>query len=159
MRVPAILVLSTILAAGHEASGEERSRFLQAEVGWTEIHRSDGRGPSIAARVGRTLGRSRILALDFGLNAARADEGFVSGVLGVEARAFPRGAVSPFLRVETGVLAEESAAYAVLGGGGGLAFRLSDRLALRASLMLSDHGWSTGGGGPKVLQVGLEYRW
>lgn len=153
------LALSAFLADPSADSGSEKPRFLQVAIGWTEIHRSDGRGPSLAARVGRTLGGSRIFAVDFGLNAARADEGFVSGVLGVEARAFPHRAVSPFLRVESGVLAEEFTAYLVLGGGGGLAFRLSDRLALRASVMLSDHGWSTGGGGPKVVQLGLEYRW
>jgi hypothetical protein len=108
--------------------------------------------------VGRALGGNRVFSLDLGVNAALADEGYVSGDLGLEARAWPRGTVSPFVRLEGGLIFEESAGYSLLGVGGGVAVRLKPSLSLRASAMFAEHAFPEGAG-PKVFQVGIEYRW
>ncbi len=122
-------------------------------------HHSPDRGPSGSLRAGQALGGNRIFSVDLGVNAALADEGFVSGVLGLEARAWPQGTVSPFVRLEGGLIFEESAGYSLLGVGGGVAVRLKPNLSLRASAMSSGDAFAEGAGGPKVFQVGLEYRW
>jgi hypothetical protein len=120
---------------------------------------SPDRGPSGSLRLARTFGPQRFFSVDAGINAALADEGFVSSVVGMELRAWPRRRLSPFVRLEGGALFEESQSYVALGAGGGLAARLGPSLSLRASAVWCDHGGGEGGGGPHVFQIGLERRW
>lgn len=151
------LALAIVVLGSAPAMAQEGPWVLRADVGWADIHDSPDRGPSGSLRLGRAMGASRILSLDLGVNAGLADEGFVSGVLGLEARGWPQGTVSPFARLEGGVIIEESAGYGLLGVGGGLVVRLKPSLSLRASAMFAGHAFPEGVG-PTVFQVGIEHR-
>jgi hypothetical protein len=91
-----------------------------------------------------------------GLALSSADEGYLSLTAGLEALPFPRAVVSPFARVEAGVLAEPEFGGYVAGVGGGLSIRLNDRLSLRGGASWGVHGDVEG---PVVYYGGFQLRW
>jgi hypothetical protein len=115
MRAPAavLVLLASLPAAAQDGAGW----CFRGDAGWGEMHSSPDRGPSRSLRLGRAFGSIRSFSVDAGINAALADEGFVSGVVGMELRAWPGRRLSPFLRLEGGALLEESQSYVVLGAG------------------------------------------
>jgi hypothetical protein len=160
MRAAMIALCVWTAVPGAQAAEPDRGRwYLRGEAGTADIHgRSEWDG-WLAGRVGRAFGASRAFSADAGLALSGADEDYVSATAGFEALFVPNARVSPFVRVEAGLLAEPEFSGLVLGAGGGLAVRVSRRFALRAGATWSTHGNGEGGGGPVHAGLALEYRW
>jgi hypothetical protein len=149
-----VLGLVLVLAASTAVAGERRcvGRF---QAGSATIHEWGPSGGWGEARVGRSFADD-LLAADVGLAFSSADEGYLSLTAGLEALPFPRAVVSPFARVEAGVLAEPEFGGYVAGVGGGLSIRLNDRLSLRGGASWGVHGDVEG---PVVYYGGFQLRW
>jgi hypothetical protein len=163
--VTRILLVTAFLAGAAPTVAQDMypAWYARGELGAAEIHGSsdlaevDLDSPWLGARIGRAFGRRGIFALDAGVAVSAADGGFVSATGGLELRAFARGRVSPFLRLEAGYMDDRLGGCVVVGWGGGLSFRVSDPISLRAGVLVCAHCWD--GAGPVVASGGVEYRW
>lgn len=158
-RTAAVLILSSALLAAPTGAQDLRGFYLRGEAGSSDIHQRGDWSGWFAGRLGRGFGERRLFSADVGLAFSGTDEGYVSATAGLEGLLLPRARLSPFIRLEAGMLVEPEFAGLVVGAGGGLALRLSDRLRLRAGVTWSTHGSGEGGGGPVHAGAGLEYRW
>lgn len=159
----ALLVLC--LACATPAAGQDLfpAWYARGELGATEIHgthdllEADLDDSWFGARVGRAFGWEGTFALDLGVAGSPADGGFVTVTGGFEARTFARSRVSPFLRLEAGLLDGSPGLCAMTGWGGGVTFRVIRPVSLRAGVLFGGH--CSGGRGPVAASVGVEYRW
>ena len=153
------------LACAAPVAGQELfpTWYARGEFGATEIHgthdllEADLDDRWVGARVGRAFEWIGTFALDAGVAGSSAGGGFVTVTVGFEARAYARSRVSPFLRLEAGLLSDSAGECSVSGWGGGVSFRVVDPVSLRAGILFCDH--CAGDGGPVVASVGVEYRW
>jgi hypothetical protein len=162
MKVAAVVLSLATAGLGLAAPATARDLegwYLRGELGTADIHGRSEWERWFAGRVGRAFGESGVFAADVGLAFSGADEGYGTATVGLEGRFAPEARVSLFVRAEAGLLAEPEFAGLVLGAGGGLAVRLTDRMALRVGVTASTHGWGEGGGGPIHAGGAFEYRW
>ena len=153
MRV-SLLALTVVLMAS-AAAAEDRRWFARVQAGSAKLHEWDPSGTWYECRVGRSFS-GPVLSADFGLVLSGAAEDYASLTAGFEVLPFPRAVVSPFARVEAGVLGEPEYGGYVAGIGGGLTARLNDRLSLRGGATWGLHGDVEG---PVVYHGGLQVRW
>ena len=149
-----VLGLVLVLTAS-AAAAEDRRWFAQLQAGRATLHDWDPSGRWYEGRVGRSFS-GRVLSADLGLVLSGAAEDYASLGAGFEVLPFPRAIVSPFARVEAGVMWEPESGGYIAGVGGGLAVRLDDRLSLRGGASWGVHGDVEG---PVVYCGGLQFRW
>jgi hypothetical protein len=148
-----LLALTVALAA--PAAAEDRRWFAQLQAGHATLHEWDPSGSWYEGRVGRSVSGG-VLSADLGLVLSGSAEDYASLTTGVEVLPFPKALVSPFARLEAGVMWEPEYGGYIAGAGGGLAVRLNDRLSLRGGASWGYHG---GVVGPTVYYGGLQVRW
>jgi hypothetical protein len=147
----AILSLQFLLCA-LPAAGDGPAWYARGEAGQAVTV------PWLGARLGRVL-QDGPLALDLGAGGSFGGRGFVTLTGGLEVRAFASDRVSPFARVEGGVMSRSmEGSNGVFSLGGGLAVRLSRAWSVRAGLMRSLQV-SDSLSGPDYAYLGLETRW
>jgi hypothetical protein len=147
-----VLVLTLTAAT---ATAQERPWVARVQAGSATVHEWGASGGWAQAQVGRSF-VGGVLSADLGLAVSGSDEGYASLTAGLEALPFPRAIVSPFARAEAGVMGEPEYGGHVVGIGGGLSVRLSERLSLRGGATWGVHGDVTG---PVVYFGGLQLRW
>jgi hypothetical protein len=147
------LALAVVLAS--PAAAGEHPWFAQLQGGHATLHEWDPSGAWWEGRVGRSFS-SGVLAADLGLVLSGSAESYASITGGFEVLPFPRALVSPFARVEAGLMWEPEYGGFIAGAGGGLAVRLSDRLSLRGGASWGGHGDTSG---PTVYYGGARVRW
>ena len=153
MRRPVLVLSLTLAATG--ATAQEHPWMARFQAGSSTIHEWGKSGVWGEARFGRSFVGGRLSA-DLGLAVSSSDEGYGHLTAALEVLPFPRAVVSPFARAEAGVLGEPEYQGYLVGLGGGLAVRLSDRLSLRGGATWGTHGDVEG---PVVYYGGLELRW
>ena len=153
MRV-SLLALMVVFTAS-AATAEDRRWFAQFQAGRATLHEWDPGGAWYEGRFGRSFS-GRVLSADLGMVLSGAAEDYASLTAGFEVLPFPRGVLSPFARVEAGVMWEPEYGGYIAAAGGGLALRLNDRLSLRGSATWGLHGDVEG---PVVYSGGLRVRW
>lgn len=156
-----VSALAGPLRAGETGSNAPATRWVVGLAGGEARNhgRSEG-APWFEVRVGRALAGGA-LSLDLGLAASgvgSASHGpaFGTATLGLEGLPLPRHTVSPFARVELGLLAEDEYGGTLASIGGGVAVRVGPRLSLRVGLSIGNHD---GQNGPNSYYGGVQYRW
>ncbi len=167
----AVLVLMLVTCALPAAAAEfpawltRGEWFVRGEIGAAAIHGtggvSDANLDSLwrGARAGRAFGEDIMIAFDLGLARGSSDGGFRMYTGGLELRAFARSRVTPFVRLEMGLMTDRLGGCGLGGVGGGLTVRVRGPLALRAGAMFNSHCEGAHSHGPSGAFVGVDLRW
>ena len=149
------LALCVSLLATAPVTAEEHPWVARFQLGSARIHEWDDFDTWGEARVGRRFAGG-LFSADVGPSASHSGEGYVGLTLGLEVLPLPRAVVSPYARLEAGGLWEPEGLYATGGVGGGLVFRVNDRLSLRGGASWAIHSDVLG---PVVYSGGIDFRW
>lgn len=150
-----VLVLSVSLLAAAPVTAEEHPWLVRAQLGSARIHEWDDFDAWGDLRLGRRFAGG-LFSADVGPSGSHSGEGYVGLTLGFEVLPLPQAVISPYARLEAGGLWEPEGLYATGGVGGGLAFRVNDRLSLRGGASWAIH---SDVGGPVVYSGGIDFRW
>ena len=151
--IPILIVLLLATPQLLSAQDDVDRWFARFAAGSTRLHEYNDQSAWFESRVGRGFGR-QFVSLDVGFAGCAA--GFGSLTSGLEFKPIPQARVSPYARVEAGVLGESDFGGGVYGIGAGIALRLQPRAGLRFGTALNSHG---GQRGPVSFYGGFEFRW